>query len=98
MILYITDNLKEKRRRRRNRRLDGLQDQLFWYMNLCPVPFNTKGKTILENVKRFMDSGKLAIDPLVHSELLADLRTATANEEMLLDALLFNFLFWIYIF
>jgi hypothetical protein len=28
---------------------------------------------------------KLAIDPLVHSELLADLRTATANEEMLLE-------------
>lgn len=66
-------------------RLDGRADQLHLYMNLVPIPFSTKGKPMLENVKKFVDLGKLAIDPQEHGELLSDMRMATANEEMLLE-------------
>jgi hypothetical protein len=66
-------------------RQDGLDDQLHLYMNIVPVNFSTKGKSMLDNLKKYIDMGKLAIDPEAHKELLTELRIATANEDMTLE-------------
>jgi hypothetical protein len=40
---------------------------------------------MLENVKKYMDMGRMGIDPETNKELLTELRIATANEEMMLQ-------------
>jgi hypothetical protein len=74
------EQLIEKARR------DGLgEDQLHIYMNIVPVNFSTKHKQMLGNVKKYIDMGRVAIDPEAHKELLTELRIATANEDMTLQ-------------
>jgi hypothetical protein len=40
---------------------------------------------MLGNVKKWMDMGRIAIDPDVYPELMTDLRIATSDEEMSLN-------------
>ena len=58
---------------------------LFHYMNIIPVNFSTQGKPMLSNVKKWVDKGRVAIDPDAHKELMVDLRIAQADEEMKLN-------------
>ena len=58
---------------------------LFHYMNIIPVNFSTQGKPMLSNVKKWIDKGRVAIDPDAHKELMVDLRIAQADEEMKLN-------------
>jgi hypothetical protein len=60
----------------------GDENQLYLYMRVVPVNFNTQGKPMLGNLKKYIDMGKVAIDPAEHSELLADLRVCTADENL----------------
>jgi hypothetical protein len=64
---------------------DGRSDQLWYYMQICPVNFNSKGREMLGNLKKYMDMGKIAIDAQSYPELLTELRIATADEEMSLQ-------------
>jgi hypothetical protein len=66
-------------------RQNGQEDKLYLYMNIVPVNFSTKGKSTLGNLKMYIDMGKCGIDPQAHSELLTELRIATANEDMVLQ-------------
>ncbi|HJT49782.1 MAG TPA: terminase family protein [Nitrososphaeraceae archaeon] len=61
-----------------------IDNQLYLYMRVVPVNFNTQGKIMLGNLKKYIDMGKVAIDPEAHSELLGDLRIAEADENLLL--------------
>jgi hypothetical protein len=61
---------------------DVVENQLHRYMRIVPVNFSTQGKRMLENLKKHIDQGKVAIDPEVHSELLADLRVAESDENL----------------
>jgi hypothetical protein len=54
-------------------------------MQICPVNFNSKGREMLGNLKKYMDMGKIAIDAQSYPELLTELRIATADEEMSLQ-------------
>lgn len=47
-------------------------------------PFVESLPTMLDNVKKYIDMGRIAIDPQENKELLTELRIATANEDMLL--------------
>jgi hypothetical protein len=60
-------------------------DRLYLYMRVVPVNFSTNHKVMLGNVKKFLDMQKIAIDPEVHSDLMTELRIATANEDMSLE-------------
>ena len=53
-------------------------------MNIVPVNFSTKHRAWLGNVRKWIDKGHVAIDSLF-SEILTELRIATADEEMTLD-------------
>ena len=66
-------------------RRDGLEDRLVLYMNICPINFSTNHKLMLGNVKKYMDMGRVAINPEEHKELLTELRIATANEDISLE-------------
>jgi predicted acylesterase/phospholipase RssA len=48
-------------------------------------PFVESLLTMLGNVKKYIDMGRIAIDPQENKELLTELRIATANEDMLLQ-------------
>ena len=63
------------------------EDKLHLFMNIVPVNFSTKGRFMLENLKKYLDMGKIAISPEEHSnqELLTELRIATADEDMKLQ-------------
>jgi hypothetical protein len=56
-------------------------------MNIVPVAFSTKGRFMLERLRKWLDIGKIAISPKEHSnqELLTELRIATADEDMKLQ-------------
>jgi hypothetical protein len=54
-------------------------------MQICPVNFNSKGREMLGNLKKYMDMGKIAIDAQAYPELVTELRIATANEDMSLE-------------
>jgi hypothetical protein len=60
------------------------EDKLHLYMSVIPINFSTKGRFMLENLKKYLDMGKIAISPEEHSnqELLTELRVATADEDM----------------
>jgi hypothetical protein len=60
------------------------KDKLHLYMSVIPINFSTKGRFMLENLKKYLDMGKIAISPEEHSnqELLTELRVATADEDM----------------
>jgi hypothetical protein len=70
------ENIIEKARQ------DGLEDQLHLYMNIVPVNFSTKGKSMLDNLKKYIDMGKVALDAEQHRDLLTELRIATSDEEL----------------
>jgi hypothetical protein len=63
------------------------EDKIHLYMSVCPVNFSTKGRFMLENLKKYLDMGKIAISAEEHSnrELLTELRIATADEDMKLQ-------------
>jgi hypothetical protein len=54
-------------------------------MNIVPVNFSTKHRSMLGNVRKWIDKGHVAIDPDLFPELLTELRIATSDEEMSLD-------------
>jgi hypothetical protein len=54
-------------------------------MNIVPVNFGEKGKIMLGNVKKWIDKGKVAIDPDLFPELLTEMRISTADEELRLE-------------
>jgi hypothetical protein len=58
---------------------------LYLYMNIVPLNFSTKHRSMLGNVRKWIDKGHVAIDPDLFPELLTELRIATADEEMTLD-------------
>jgi hypothetical protein len=64
---------------------------LHLYMNVVPIPFQgtadklTGGRAMLGKVKKWIDKERIAIEPTVHSELLTQMRLATADELMELD-------------
>jgi hypothetical protein len=64
---------------------DGLEDKLYLYMNIIPVNFSTKHKTMLANLKKYIDMGRVTIDPNAHSELMTELRIATSDEDLSLE-------------
>jgi hypothetical protein len=64
---------------------DDRSDELWYYMQIVPINFNTKGREMLGNLKKCMDMGKIAIDAQAYPELLTELRIATANEDMSLQ-------------
>jgi hypothetical protein len=47
--------------------------------------FGEKHKVMLGNVKKWMDMGRITIDPDVYPELMTDMRIATADEDMSLQ-------------
>jgi hypothetical protein len=53
-------------------------------MNILPIPFGTKGRGILESLRKRLDLGKIAISPQKHNELLTEMRIAQSDEEMCL--------------
>ena len=59
--------------------------ELFRLINIVPVSFGEKGRAMLDNVKKWIDMGRVAIDAEAHPELMTDLRIATADEEMSLQ-------------
>jgi hypothetical protein len=73
------ENVIEKAKR------DGKSDEIWYYMQIVPVNFNTKGREMLGNLKKYMDMGRIAIDPDTHKELLTELRIATSDENMSLQ-------------
>ena len=64
---------------------DGNFDKLYLYMRVVPVNFSTNHKTMLSNLKKYIDMGKLAIEPEAHSELMTELRIATSDEDLGLE-------------
>jgi hypothetical protein len=54
-------------------------------MRVVPVNFSTNHKVMLSNLKKYIDMGKVAINPESHSELLTELRIATADEDLSLE-------------
>lgn len=64
---------------------DGNLDKLYLYMRVVPVNFSTHNKQMLGNLKKYIDMGRVAIDPEEHKELLTELRIATTNEDMVLE-------------
>jgi hypothetical protein len=54
-------------------------------MNIVHVNFSTKHKAMLDNVRKWIDKGMVAIDPDLFPELLTELRITTSDEEMSLD-------------
>jgi hypothetical protein len=65
--------------------MDREEDKLYLYMNIVPINFSTKHRTMLGNVRKWIDKCHVAIDPDLFPELLTELRIATADEEMTLD-------------
>jgi hypothetical protein len=63
------------------------ETKLYLYMRVVPVNISTRGKTMLGNLKKYMDMGKLAIDVEEHRDLLTELRIATSDEELKLYSL-----------
>jgi hypothetical protein len=58
-------------------RQDGRPDELYHYMQICPVSFNKHHKTMLMNVRKYLDMGRIAIDADAYPELMTELRIAT---------------------
>ena len=61
---------------------DGLEDQLFRYMQIIPVNFGSKHRLMLMNLKKYMDMHRIAIDPDLHKDLVTEMRIATADEHL----------------
>jgi hypothetical protein len=66
---------------------------LHLYMNIVHVNFSTKHKAMLDNVRKWIDKGMVAIDPDLFPELLTELRIATSDEEMSLDKTDYSIIF-----
>jgi hypothetical protein len=64
---------------------DGNLDRLYLYMRVIPVNFSTNHKQMLSNLKKYIDMGKVAIDPEAHSELMTELRITTSDEDLSLE-------------
>jgi hypothetical protein len=43
---------------------DGRLEEPWYYMQICPIAFNKHHKKMLENLKKYMDKCKVAIDPI----------------------------------
>lgn len=55
---------------------------LYKLMNIVPVSSGERHRHVLGNIKKWMDMGRIAIDPDVYPELMTDLRIATADGGM----------------
>jgi hypothetical protein len=66
---------------------DGRSNDLYHYMQIIPVSFNKYHRLMLANLKKYIDMGKVAIDPQEHEnkELLTELRIATSDQDMSLE-------------
>ena len=58
------------------------ENKLHLYMTAVPINFSTKGRAMLESLRKRLDMGKIACDPEAHKELLTELRIAQSDENM----------------
>jgi hypothetical protein len=84
-VKYQTGEYSQYERLIEKAKHDGKLDEIWYYMQICPINFNTKGHQMLGNLKKYMDMGKIAIDAQAFPELLTELRIATSDEDMALE-------------
>jgi hypothetical protein len=81
----IPGEVKDYERLIEKARQDNRSDQLYHYMDIVPVNFSTKHKTMLANLKKWLDMGRMAIDSEQFPELMTELRIATSDEDLSLE-------------
>lgn len=64
---------------------DKRDDEIHHYMKIVPVNFSTKHKRMLQKLKKWLDNGKVGIDPTMFPDLITDLRIAEVKDDMTLN-------------